>query len=63
MDRNNIIVLYDGTNFETWGSLVEICKEHGFSYNYLKRQTFPFTYKGIQFIKTPFRQKNGVEGK
>jgi hypothetical protein len=54
----NIIILTNGTHFETWGSLTEICKEYGFSHNYLKKKKFPFFYKGIKFIKTPFKTKN-----
>jgi len=57
MKRKNIIILTDGTSFETWGSLTELCKEHGFSHNYLKRLKFPFTYRNLQFIKTKFRTK------
>ena len=61
MDRNNIIILTDGESYETYGSLTELCKLHGFSYNYLKRFKFPFQYKGLHFIKTPYRSLNGVK--
>jgi hypothetical protein len=60
MDRNNIIILTDKESHEAWGSLTELCKAHGFSYNYLKRLDFPFQYKGLDFIKVPFRALNGV---
>lgn len=60
MDRNNIIILTDKEYYEAWGSLSELCEKHGFSYNYLKRLKFPFTYRGLEFIKVPFRQLNGV---
>ena len=43
--------------FETWGSLTEACRVHGWSYNYLKRMKFPFTYRGLTFIKTDHRTK------
>lgn len=60
MNRDNIIILTDGASYETWGALTEICEKHGFSYNYLKRKKFPFTYRGLEFIKVPFRKLNGV---
>lgn len=60
--NENIIILYDGENYEAWGSLVEICKTKNLSYNYLKRMKFPFEYKGMSFIKVPFRKSNGIEG-
>lgn len=45
------------TEFETWGSLTEACEVHGFSYNYLKRLKFPFSYRGLNFYKVPHRTK------
>lgn len=57
MKRNNIIVLQRDSDLECWGSLTEICREHGYSHNYLKRLKFPFTYKGWEFKKVPFRAK------
>ena len=60
MDRNNIIILTDKESYECWGSLSELCEKHNFSYNYLKRLKFPFTYRKLEFIKVPFRQLNGV---
>lgn len=53
----NIIILEKNDLLEAWGSLTEICKEHGFSYHYLKRKKFPFTYKGFNFIKVKYRRK------
>ena len=61
MDRNNIIILTDKESHEAWGSLTELCDAHEFSYNYLKRLKFPFQYKGLDFIKVPFRSLNGVK--
>lgn len=58
--NQNIIILTNGESHEVWGSLVELCKVHGLSYNYLKRKKFPFTYKGKEFIKVPFRETNGI---
>lgn len=57
--NENIIILTNGESYEAWGSLVEICKEKGFSYNYLKRKKYPFKYKGVDFIRVPFRCSNG----
>lgn len=57
--KQNIIILTNGKDFETWGSLTEICREKGFSHNYLKRQKYPFEYKGLKFIRVPFRKGNG----
>jgi hypothetical protein len=59
--RKNIIVLTRGDEIETWGSLAELCRYHpDFSYYYLKRQEYPFNYKGVLFRRVPFRQQNGV---
>jgi hypothetical protein len=57
--NENIIILTNLKDFECWGSLVELCKVKGFSYNYLKRKKFPFEYKGLKFIRVPFRASNG----
>lgn len=57
--NENIIILTNLKDFECWGSLVELCKVNGFSYNYLKRKKFPFEYKGLKFIRVPFRSSNG----
>ena len=57
----NIIILTDGESYEAWGSLTELCKFHGLSYHYLKRFKFPFKHKGLDFIKVPFRELNGVK--
>jgi hypothetical protein len=58
--NENIIILTDGESYETWGSLVKLCKAHNLSYNWLKTKKFPFKYKGMRFIKTPFSEVNGV---
>ena len=58
--NTSIIVIIIGENMEAWGSLSEICRTKGFSYNYLKRKSFPFTYKSIEFWKLPFRKENGI---
>jgi hypothetical protein len=52
------LILTNGHQFETWGSLTELCNNHpGFSYNYLKRLPFPINYKGWQIVKVPHRVK------
>lgn len=58
--NERIIILTDGESYEAWGSLTELCRTHGFSYNYLKRLKFPFTYKKLKFIRVPFRAQNGI---
>jgi len=58
--NENIIILTNGESYEAWGSLVELCKVKGFSHNYLKRLKFPFEYKGLNFIRVPFRASNGL---
>jgi len=57
--NENIIILTNGDSHEAWGSLVELCKVKGFSYNYLKRFKFPFEYKSLKFDRVPFRSENG----
>jgi hypothetical protein len=56
--NENIIILTNGECYEAWGSLVELCRVKGFSHNYLKRLKFPFEYKGLKFIRVPFRASN-----
>ena len=58
--NDNIIILTDGNTYEAWGSLVELCKVKGYSYNYLKRFKFPFYYKGKNFVRVPVRAANGI---
>lgn len=59
MTRDNIIILTDKEgNQEAWGSLTEICRQHGYSYNYLKSKKMPFEYKTLKFNKVPFRALN-----
>lgn len=57
--NENVIILTNGESYEAWGSLVELCKVKGFSHNFLKRLKFPFEYKGLKFIRVPFRTLNG----
>jgi len=62
MNRQTAIILTDGANHETWGSLKDLCNNRPqFRYDYLKRLKFPITYKGCVIIKTPFRSLNGVK--
>jgi len=57
-EHGRIIVISDEHgNVEVWGSLVEICKEHGISYNYLKKFKYPFEYRGVNFRRLNFRSK------
>lgn len=56
-DNGRVIVITDGTNTEVWGSLTELCKSHGLSYNYLKRFKYPFNYRGVSFQRLNFRSK------
>jgi hypothetical protein len=58
--NENVILLLDNEHYECWGSLTEICKVKGFSYNYLKRKKFPFIYKKLRFVRVPFRKENGI---
>lgn len=53
----NIIVLIDGKDVETWGSLRELCNEHGFNYNTLCRKSFPFVIEGLYLQKIKHRTK------
>lgn len=57
MNKNIIILSFDDKK-ECWGSIAEICRVKGWSYNYLKRLKFPFTYRGINFEKVKFRDND-----
>lgn len=53
------IIIKRGDQYEGWQSIKEMCKAHPeFSYHYMKRLKFPFTYKGYDFIRVPWREKN-----
>jgi len=47
----NLILLKQGGQVEVWGSLTKLCRGHNFSYNFLKKKSFPFEYKGLKFEK------------
>ncbi len=53
-----VIILTNGKDYEVWGGIKELCDKKGFSYNYLKRLKFPFKYRGLNFVKVPFRVSN-----
>ncbi len=57
MERRHIIILTKGEQFETWGSLKEICDVHDLPYHSLKALKFPFQYQGFSFHKTEYRTK------
>lgn len=53
----NIITITKGSVRENWSSLVLLCEGHPeFSYHYIKRNKFPFEYKGWLFQKEPINQ-------
>ena len=54
----NVIILTQMCDFrqEAWGSLTGLCKAHGWSYNYLKRQKLPFQYKGWLINRVAFKE-------
>lgn len=60
MNQKNIVILTNGELYEAWGSLTELCKVHSFSYHYLKRKKFPFKYRGLDFVRVPFRANMGL---
>ena len=61
--NNKVIILTDGENHEVWGGLSELCRVYGFSRDYLKTKKFPFTYKGLDFIRVEFRKRLDVTPK
>lgn len=46
---------------ELWTQLTDLCRCKGWSYNYLKRQKFPFRYKGWNFEKITPNECGGKE--
>lgn len=54
----NIIIVSKDQEQEAWGSLTEICRVYGWSYNYLKTKKMPFEYRGVRINRVPFRAKN-----
>jgi len=55
MQRQSIIVLINGYQVETWGSLKEACTMHGWIYNTLSRKKLPIKYKDWIIHRVPFR--------
>jgi len=50
-------LIEDPDKQETWGSLTDACKAHGFNYNSLKNKKFPFTVDGFRFRKAEHNKK------
>ena len=55
--KNTISLTKKGHKPESWGSLTQICDEHGFPYHTLKKEKYPFEYDGWKFERIPFREK------
>jgi hypothetical protein len=61
MNQKNIIILINSEKeeFETWGSLTELADNHSdIIHSSIKNKKYPFTYKGYDFIRVPWREKN-----
>lgn len=58
MERKQTIILHKGNTYESWGSLTELCKAHGFPYWTLARLKYPFEYKGYKFIKVAHNKRS-----
>jgi hypothetical protein len=61
MQKQTIIILHDGQNYEAYGSLAEICRIYNLPYKELVVLTFPFEYAGWSFNKTTFRQSGNLK--
>ena len=47
-----IILLQNEDNLIAYANLTDVCKDFDkFSYHYIKKQKYPFRYKGYDFIK------------
>jgi hypothetical protein len=59
MNQKNIIILTKGEQFEAWGGLKELASNHiDIVYSSIKHKKYPFRYKGYDFIRVPWREKN-----
>jgi hypothetical protein len=56
----NVIILKQGPKVEAWKTLTLICKTKKISHNYLKKQTFPFKYRGVEFIKYELNKSDDI---
>ena len=52
-----VLILDNGNNKVAYANLTDVCKDFTkFSYHYLKRQKYPFRYKGFDFIKLTIKR-------
>lgn len=53
-----LVVVQNGSPKSTWGSLTELCKCYGFSYDYLKQKKFPIVYRDGEWeiFKLPYNR-------
>jgi len=59
MNQKNIIILTKGEQFEAWGGLKELASNHtDIIWSSIKNKKYPFKYKGYDFIRVPWREKN-----
>lgn len=59
MQDQTVIIISDGVNYETYGSLSEICRKYELPYLELVKLDYPFSHDGWTFTKTKFRNKTG----
>ena len=52
-----IIIMQNEIELLAYANLTDICKDfEQFSYHYIKRQKYPFRYKGYDFIKLEIKR-------
>ena len=52
-----VLILQNETEQHAYANLTDLCKDFSqFSYHYIKRQKYPFRYKGFDFIKLEIKR-------
>lgn len=51
MNTKKVIQFKKDKAVEHWLTLADLCRNKGFSYDYLKTRKFPFAYKDMNFQK------------
>lgn len=58
MGRQSVIIIESDEHIECWASFPKLCRAHpDFSYEYVRRLKFPFTYKGWKFYKVRWNER------
>ena len=52
--NKTVILLHAADNYECFSTLTALCRDKGWSYNYLKKKKPPFLYRGNKIMRLPY---------